>query len=397
MAKRKFNLPGIQDLSKEQEDARALSKRGRHLIVGGPGTGKSVVALLRSRRHHEDKDDYVFLVYNHLLNQASRHLFGSNLISKTWNSWFASTFHQATKQNLPLLPARQGSQWQDTDWDQVLDLIDGINVHKTPNYRPFMIIDEGQDMPPNFYLTLMSLGFENFYVVADQNQQIVSGQNSSRKQIADLLSIKDEEDDTEVIELKENYRNSYPAARLAREFYTGDPAAPPPDLPPIQRTAKKPILVEYGNGCTDSFESAVVTILKTADRDPSRLLGVIAPNNKIRKKYFDALSSAKVKLDNGRPRIRTYATGDNSQLDFHEGGIMVINAQSCKGLEFDIVFLADIDQHYCNPSFQDEKKRLFYVMVARTRDNIIMLKNANNHCPVEVILPNNEEILERRR
>jgi DNA helicase-2/ATP-dependent DNA helicase PcrA len=49
MAKREFNLPGIQDLSKEQEDARALPKQGQHLIIGGPGTGKSVLALLRSR------------------------------------------------------------------------------------------------------------------------------------------------------------------------------------------------------------------------------------------------------------------------------------------------------------------------------------------------------------
>ena len=45
MARRRFELPGIQDLSKEQEAARALPRRGRHLIVGGPGTGKSVLAL----------------------------------------------------------------------------------------------------------------------------------------------------------------------------------------------------------------------------------------------------------------------------------------------------------------------------------------------------------------
>ena len=51
MAKRKFELPGIQDLSKEQEAARALPSEGQHLIVGGPGTGKSVLALIRGRRH----------------------------------------------------------------------------------------------------------------------------------------------------------------------------------------------------------------------------------------------------------------------------------------------------------------------------------------------------------
>lgn len=393
MAKRKFTLPGIHELSKEQENARLLPKKGQHLIIGGPGTGKSVVALLRSRRHHEDKDDYVFLVYNHLLHEASRHLFGSNLISKTWNSWFGSLFYKGTRMNLPLLPAQQGVQWQEIDWNQVISIIDGMHGRRMFNERPFMIIDEGQDMPPSFYLSLVKLGFENFYVVADQNQQIISGQNSSRQDIENMLDISTDD----VIELKENYRNSYPVARLAREFYTGNPASPPPVLPSIQRTARKPVIIEHGNGCSETFKSVVNTILKTADRDPRRLLGVIAPNNNIRKRYVEALSSVNVQLDNGKPQIRTYATGNNSQLNFHEGGIMVINAQSCKGLEFDTVFLADIDQHYCNQRFLDEKKRLFYVMVARTRDNIIMLKNANNHCPVDVILPIDEEILERRR
>jgi len=69
MAKRRFDLPGIQDLSKEQEAARALPKAGQYLIVGGPGTGKSVLALIRTRRHQRDGDDYLFLVYNHLLNR----------------------------------------------------------------------------------------------------------------------------------------------------------------------------------------------------------------------------------------------------------------------------------------------------------------------------------------
>jgi DNA helicase-2/ATP-dependent DNA helicase PcrA len=90
-----LNLPGIQDLSKEQEYARALPKQGQHLIIGGPGTGKSVLALLRSRRHQQDKDDYIFLVYNKLLHQASRQLFGMELCSQQWQSWFASNFESS--------------------------------------------------------------------------------------------------------------------------------------------------------------------------------------------------------------------------------------------------------------------------------------------------------------
>ncbi len=197
------------------------------------------------------------------------------------------------------------------------------------------------------------MGFENIYVVADQNQQIIPDINSS------IQNIKDELDISKEIDLKDNYRNSYQTARLAREFYTGDPASPPPDLPPMKRTAKMPLLLEYGEKRRYNFKSVIHAILKTADRDPSKLLGIIAPDNVVRKRYLDGLSNVNLKLDNGTPKIQTYQSGDDAaKLTFNEGGIMVINAQSCKGLEFDVVFLADIDRHYCNPMFIDETKRL---------------------------------------
>ena len=395
MAKRKFALPGIQELSKEQEDARALPKKGKHLIFGGPGTGKSVLALLRSRRHHVDKDNYLFLVFNRLLHQASRHLLNDALTSRTWQSWFSGFFNECTKQSIPLLPPKQETDWRNIDWENALRIIADLAPPKNPDLLPFLIIDEGQDMPPQFYQSLTQLEFNNIYVVADQNQQIISGSNSSRRDIEIELDISTDN----VIELKVNYRNSYQTARLAREFYPDDPASPPPDLPPIKRTAKMPLLVEYGKRCSFNFTSVIHAILKTADRDPSKLLGIIAPDNAVRRRYFDGLSNVNLKLDNGTPKIQTYQSGnDSAKLTFNEGGIMVINAQSCKGLEFDVVLLADIDQHYCTPLLMDEKKRLFYVMVARARENVIMLKNGDNkHCPVDAIIPQNPEILEIRR
>lgn len=390
MAKREFNLPGIQDLSKEQEDARALPKQGQHLIIGGPGTGKSVVALLRSRRHYQDKDDYVFLVYNKLLNQASCQLFGEELKSQQWQSWFADIFKTATGEVVPRLPSN-GNGWKDIDWAQAAEIIAALHVHEEAK-RPFLIIDEGQDMPPEFYQALANanLGFENFYVVADQNQQIVPSQNSTRQDIQNSLGIAP----GSVIELQYNYRNTYPIARLAREFYTGDPASPPPELPNRPSTIR-PVLFEYIDG---QFQKIIERILKNADAKPTKLYGVVTPNNEVRDKYYQALTTAKIKLDNELPRIETYSsnTGVNPNLSFNEGGIMVINAQSCKGLEFDTVFLVDINRHYFDAQNPDQTRRLFYVMVARAKEQVVMLKKAGIHCPVETILPQDTEIMERK-
>jgi DNA helicase IV len=145
------------------------------------------------------------------------------------------------------------------------------------------------------------------------------------------------------------------------------------------------------------FDNVIERVLKLADRDPRKLIGVIAPTNQTRNKYLDALrnnaNSDSIDLDNGKPRIVTYASGGKSDLRFDEGGIFVINAQSCKGLEFDTVFIADIHAFPCHPAIEDEKKRLFYVMVARAIEHVFLLKEAGNACPVDSILPKDPKIL----
>ena len=386
MARRKFELPGIHDLSKEQEAARALPKDGQHLIVGGPGTGKSVLALLRSRRHRRDGDDYHFLVYNHLLHRASGQLFGTELSSETWMRWFYEIFRDATKRTVPQHPPRTNTlstEWRKINWPEVKRIanLPSSNEHT----KPYLVIDEGQDMPPQFYETLVALGFENFFVVADQNQQIIE-ENSSRQQLQDGLAIGAEQ----VIELKLNYRNHYAVARLAQEFYTGDPASPPPSLPKGASARRAvPVLYSYRKG---NLDKVAASILRHADSDPSRLIGVVAPNNEVRKRYIKALEDCNVTLDNRKPPIETFHGNHHPNVAFNEGGILVINAQSCKGLEFDTAILADVDAHYYSASDPDATKRLFYVMVSRAIDRVFLFKkHGRNH--IDNILPNDLNIL----
>ena len=384
MARRKFELPGIQDLSKEQEAARALPSEGQHLIIGGPGTGKSVLALIRARRHQRERDDYLFLVFNHLLDRASGQLFGNDLASRTWIGWFLETFKQITDQPVPRMEAND-SGYREIDWPGV-DVI----VHTSPagesDRRPFLVIDEGQDMPREFYDALVGLGFDRFFVVADQNQQITEA-NSSRKDIEDGLAI----DTDKVIELRRNYRNHYRVARLAREFHTGDPASPPPEIPEAAPGAV-PLLYYYEEGNLDTVARG---ILRLADRDPRQLIGVIAPNNRVRDRYLQAFMSADVALDNPRPALTTFHRENRAEIAFDEGGILVINAQACKGLEFDTVVLADIDEHYIRSNDADVARRLFYVMVARARERVFLFMKRDARRNVEHILPADREVLRR--
>ena len=80
---------------------------------------------------------------------------------------------------------------------------------------------------------------------------------------------------------------------------------------------------------------------------------------------------------------------------FDEGGILVINCQACKGLEFDIAVLADIDQHYYRPEDREAAMKLFYVMVARAREQVVLLRQSGIESRIEEILPDDPEVLRR--
>ena len=378
MANRKFRLPGVEELNKDQDKVLRLPRNGQFLVVGAPGTGKSVVALLRMLKYRDD-DDYIFLVYNKVLEASSKQLVEGDIKSKTWKSWFYKIVLGTIDEEIPeIIP-------YNPDYKKVIELLEKLDLEQESLH---IIIDEGQDMPPQFYESLLHLGMENFFVVADQNQQLTE-EHSNRLEITNMLGL----ETSKVIELKENYRNSYGIAWLAQYFYT-DPSSPKPDLPPRSKlSVKRPILYEYGE---DEFENKLIPfILKKADLDPTWLIGVIVPDNKVMDKYVQVLRRTDIKLDNAKPEISTYKAGSDINIDFTKGGIVVLNSQSVKGLEFDIVFIADINQFIIFNNDLDAMRKKFYVMVSRAMKQIILLKQKGMNCAVEQILPTDEVILNR--
>jgi len=378
MAKRKFKLPGVEDLNKSQDRVLRLPEDGQFLVVGGPGTGKSVVALLRALKYHQ-KNNYIFLVYNHVLHSSTNQLIDINLNAQTIKSWFYGMQRHWTKENMPEVKKFQ------PDYNKVIKRFEQLNMNSNSFH---IIIDEGQDMPPKFYESLQYCGYENFFIVADQNQQITDD-NSNRQELTDILGL--EVDD--VIELTENYRNSHAIGLLAECFFT-DPSSPKPVLPSKSKISLGiPTLFEY-----DNYENCAKMILREADRDDRSLIGVVVADDKLRDTYANILQAIDIKLDNPKPIISTYSSKTKEQvnIDFSNGGVVVLNDKSIKGLEFDIVFiLIDGFNIYNNDS--DSMKKRFYVMSSRAIKKLVFFKSENYEGGVEEILPTDENILKRER
>jgi len=378
MIERKFKLPGVEELTKDQDRVLRLPEDGQYLVVGGPGTGKSVVALLRAMKYLKNSD-YVFLTYNKLLLSTSLQLVQQNLESRTLTSLIYKAYWKHFKSDTPEISPYK------PDYDKIIE--DFKSLNKNP-ISLHLIIDEGQDMPPKFYEALMYLGIENFFIVADQNQQITED-NSSRQELTNLLGLEVEN----VIELKENFRNSLPIGRFANTFFT-DPSSPEPTLPPESRPSLGiPVLYKY-----EHYQECIKVILREYDRDPRNLIGVVVANNNIRDLYVKALNNMDIKLDNPKPIISTYSSNNKQDpdIDFAYSGIVVLNDKSIKGLEFDIVFII-IDGFTIYNNDLDSMKKRFYVMSSRAIKKLVLFQHIAYKGDVDEILIKDENILQRKR
>lgn len=397
MAKRRFRLPGVEELNKDQDRVLRLPEDGQFLVVGGPGTGKSVVALLRAMKF-SDNGDYVFLTYNKVLNSATKQLQQVDLNINT----LLIFFNQDLKGYLSSI---KGKLDKDIDKQQIAECLEILGKNYGHNYKKIklflknndfktntktqhLIIDEGQDMSVGYYDVLGEFGYENFFIVADQNQQITE-ENSTRKDLTDFLGLEVKE----VIELQQNYRNSHSIALVAQHFFT-DISSPKPDLPEYSKSALgMPVLYKYKYG---DFQKCIQFILREADRDSSNLIGVVVAKTTVLNKVLDTckkqLENMEIKLDNDKPKIQSYKSGEGVDIAFDEGGVVVLNDKSIKGLEFDIVFIILNGFEIYNNEKDVMRKRL-YVMSSRAIKKLVFFQSENN--AITELLPD-ESILLRQ-
>ena len=347
--KDKFRLPTFRELSKEQDRVlRNIQDSERSIVAGAPGTGKSVIMLLFSEQLKTRKEKYLCLLYNQVLKQMSLALVNS-LEVNTWHAWFRSFFTRQYHQSPPQVNSFQ------YDWDKIMELMDEQDLEQ--DGETTILIDEGQDMPPGFY-EFMDEHFRNVFVSADENQPMYEI-NSCLKDIKRNLDVKKDQ----CLELHENYRNTKQIAMLARTFFCNT-RVPPPELP--KRNGEIPMLIDY-----PEKRPLIERIARRHRVNPDLLIAVIVPKETIREEFCNGLKQ--MKIDN----VYTYSSQSwkqNSPIPFDSGGIVVLNAKSAKGLEFDEVFIADLDQFYLSTDREAFKKEM-YVLLSRAREQLFILIN----------------------
>ena len=241
-----------------------------------------------------------------------------------------------------------------------------------------LIIDEGQDFPPGFYRVLYRISAfaaargkkkvehpPRCFVLADENQQITQ-QNSTLEEIAKALNIK--VGDRYV--LLDNFRNSKEIAELARSFFADVGVLP---RIPV-RSSSKPSYITVSEHC-----EAIEKIRIWMTNNPQKEVGVFVFNDSIRMELVTALEESLPNINGRKITVQTYSSKDRTKsivdkLQFDKPDVVsVLNMQSCKGLEFDAVFIVDLHQAQLGIYGPDRFKMQMFVAVSRARDFVNLL------------------------
>lgn len=337
-----MRLPAFEDLSKEQDLIYGLDLDGNYLVSGPPGTGKSVMALYRAQVLTFDDREPAVLMYSKVLQQYTEQAADEMEVAgyvTTFHKWFWDFWRQHYKTNPPTV----ADSSYEVDWAQIAQLF----VADPPPLGglPDLIVDEGQDLPLGFFRIARFIA-RNITVFADENQRLFDN-NSTLREIETAIGAR------EHLSLVRNHRNTVEIAAVAAKYYSGAPTGLPD---PPERHGDKPTLTRYAS--TDEF---VDFVARYARAHTNLTIGIACGSQPTQRKFYQALIKRKLPVP-----VQQYISGDRRHrlLDFDSPTVTLVHYKSLKGLEFDALFVPELQQVTADPT-SAATRMMFYVVMSR--------------------------------
>ncbi|GAA3956321.1 hypothetical protein GCM10022384_06880 [Streptomyces marokkonensis] len=328
------------DLTPEQRAGLdALPFDGNHLISGPPGSGKSLLAAQRAIMLALTGTPVAVLTRSNLLRQslaATVRALGTadrGVRVTTAHAWLAE-WHGGKA-------PRSDDGWY--DWHALYER--AADTGPIPGLT--LVVDEGQDLPPEFYLLCRMLGARTT-VYADECQRLTDT-HSTLAEIARNLGRCTRH------ELDGNHRNTEQIASFAAHFHTGAGA---PALP--ARQGPPPRLHRFHE------RGAADLLALLAERHPKDSIGVVVGSKHTQ---FSLLGSLTRRAPRLKPQLYTSEAkgGQYRNLDLGRPGIVIVHRASAKGLGFDTVVIPDTHTDAAGDPSAAALRMTYYVLTTRAR------------------------------
>jgi superfamily I DNA/RNA helicase len=370
-----MRFPSLSDLDREQRRIYGEAPSdGAIIVVGPPGTGKTVMAFHRAQKVKQMGQQPQVIMFNKVLRRytSTRSDVAPGVPVRTMHAWVESWWRGATRSRVP---KANGNAWH-VDWNaicaaSIVAISGGTGAQKLG--WGHLLIDEGQDFPPEMYLAIGLMQSQlakvdvptQVTIFADDNQRLQAEMNSRVSDIRRNLFIAS--DPSRNFVLTKNFRNTRPIASFAAYFQVGNESGVA-DLPDTDGEVPR---VLFGANDRDIAEF----IARKAKMSPGKQIGVLVYGRQADVKR--AFNQVKSRLDGakGAPTLQMYLSGNENhsddKLDFDSANtITFLHVQSAKGLEFDIVFFIGMEAMQLDSSgFMNERMAL-YVMCSRARSEL---------------------------
>lgn len=448
-----MRMPNSRQISEEQMDIfEEAPIDGNILVSGPPGTGKTVIAFFRAQILARKEQRVVVLMYNRVLRQYTENVAkqtDGNVASKTMYSWLPAWWRahkiprvQGTivldegnvyvncpfeeKDELKKLGGRWAayrwnqfthrkgmwyvtekqyqenpesySRWSGAcydppelarwkyNWEEMIDQYLELEESECQDWG-HLIIDEAQDFEPGTYkfLRFASKQLDNggLTILADENQRLEESHNSSLQDIRDALKIKANRE----FRLTENFRNTKQIAKVAEYFYVGLETGKP-TLP--EKEGSKPRLIS-----TKTVEQQVAYIANYLKNRGALEVGIIVDNDDDRQFFEEALDKKLSGYTVQSYTSKDYRRSENLTFD-KQGVITLLHRKSCKGLEFDAVFIPQLQNFAIEDTDVTTFKMNMYVMCSRARTDLTFLCCGHNAELFEIFPSKKSELIDYR-
>ncbi|MFJ6788813.1 AAA family ATPase [Streptomyces angustmyceticus] len=338
-------IPSLLDLGIEQQAVVDLPFHGSHVITGAPGAGKTVMALYRAWALATVGRPVALLTRSNLLHQYLAQMapdLTEALSVTTYHRWVRDFWRRRFRTEPPRTDEEGWSyDWTEMQRDCILHRV-GSTAH--------LVIDEGQMLPVAFYQLCRILGV-GVTVCADENQRIDDDQ-STVSEICRALAPQ-----SDPLVLRENRRNSREIALLASAFHEG--AGYGGDLP--SRVGRAPTVLKV-----PSLEHLLTGVSHYYTAHPERSIGIICRSTQLLREIESGLTGLGL-----AKHTQAYVHDDRHRnaVDFSTRPIRLVSTASMKGLEFDSVFVPDLDVYTEDPTSAAARLR-FFVLCTRAREDL---------------------------
>ena len=409
----------LSPLQRHIVDKMAMSKR--LAVVGGPGTGKTVLAM--SGMGLGTHKDQVLLTYSKPLSLM---IYGCNVNSNTIHSFcwnfardieielgdfsdeyeYEDNYNDALKQVINREYGYSSTEsWP--QWGKIISAYNRLSDEAKENMRyDAIFVDEGQDLP-NEAFRFLSLIADRLIVTFDEaqevgNEYVMESAKITRKssvdcnQILSELSLQDS-----FYDLIDNFRNTAAIERVAKLFYNN------------YGSNNFSLRVVSANRPEGSKPKVIFTALNQQLFDGiadmayqlNKQVGVIVPD-------WATFKTAKTFLDNAVarhiiPENRLfYKFGTECNMNkkpekneitsLNQPGVFLVTYQTSKGMEFDDVYLLDCQKNQLQSPA--DKNRL-YVAATRAKETLTFVFNCSYYqsTPILDIIKENEECFDMEK